>query len=174
MGGLILSGKKNIIISRKTKARRSLERSFKLKLTINQNMELIEDEIIINCAYMDGRMQKLVEYIRRFTFSLEGEQEGKIYQIPVEEIYYVDSVDGKTFLYDKEHSYYCRQTLAALEKRLEHTTFTRISKSCLLNTEQLKCVEPYVNHRMKAELKNGEQLLISRNYIETLKGKLRG
>lgn len=157
----------------KTRARRSLERSFKLKLTINQNMELDEEEIIINCAYMDERMQKLVECIRRFTFSLEGELEGKIYQIPVEQICYVDSVDGKTFLYDSEHSYYCRQTLAALEKKLEHTTFTRISKNCLLNTEQLKCVEPYVNHRMKAELKTGEQLLISRNYIEALKEKLR-
>lgn len=42
-----------------------------------------------------------------------------------------------------------------------------------MNAAKLKYVQPYVNHRMKAELENGEQLVISRNYIETLKEKLR-
>lgn len=144
-----------------------------MKLTINQNMELEEAEIIINCAYMDERMQKLVDYIRRFTYSLEGELDGKVYRIPVEEIFYIDSVDGKTFLYDREHAYYSRQTLTALELRLRYTTFVRISKGCLMNVAQLKCVEPYMNHRMKAELKNGEQLLVSRNYIDDLTRKIR-
>lgn len=144
-----------------------------MKLTINQNMELSEDEIIINCAYVDERMQKLIDYVRQFTFSLEGELEGKVYRIPIEEIYYIDSVDGRTFLYDKEHSYFCRQTIAALEGVLRYTVFVRISKNCLMNTAQLKCVEPYVNHRMKAELKNGEVLLVSRSYLENLREKIR-
>lgn len=145
-----------------------------MKITINENNELKEDEIIINCAYMDGRMKKLVDYMRQFAFSIEGELDGKFYQIPIDKLYYIDTVDGKTFLYDSNHTYYSRQTLATLEKKLVHTTFIRISKSCLMNVSQLKCVEPYVNHRMRAELKNGEQLLISRNYVEDLKEKLRG
>lgn len=145
-----------------------------MKITINENNELKEDEIIINCAYMDGRMKKLVDYMRQFAFSIEGKLDGKFYQIPIDKLYYIDTVDGKTFLYDSNHAYYSRQTLATLEQKLVHTTFIRISKSCLMNVSQLKCVEPYVNHRMRAELKNGEQLLISRNYVEDLKEKLRG
>lgn len=144
-----------------------------MKVTINENTKLQEDEIIINCAYMDERMKKLADFVRQFAFSLEGELEGKFYQIPIDELYYIDTVDGKTFLYDSEHAYCSRQTLAALEQKLIHTTFLRISKSCLMNVAQLQCVEPYVNHRMQAELKNGERLLISRNYIEGLKEKLR-
>ena len=144
-----------------------------MKLTINQNMEIEEEEIIINCAYVDERMQRLIDCVRQFTFALEGEAEGKVYQIPVEEIYYIESVDRKTFLYDRKCAYQSRQTLIALEQKLRHTTFQRISKNCLMNTAQLKCVEPYVNHRMRAELKNGERLLISRNYIESLKEKIR-
>ena len=144
-----------------------------MKLTINQNMEIEEDEIIINCAYVDERMQRFIDYVRQFTFSVEGELDGRTYQIPVEELYYADSVDGKTFLYDREHAYYCRQTLLAFEQKVKHTAFVRISKNCLMNASHLKCVEPYVNHRMRAELKNGEQLIVSRNYIENLKEKLK-
>ncbi len=157
----------------KTKARVSSGRSLSVKITVNENTEWKEDEIIINCAYMDERMKKLVDYVRQFTFSLEGELDGKIYQIPLDDLYYIDTVDGKTFLYDSNHAYCSRQTLTALEQKLVHTTFLRISKNCLMNVAQLKCVEPYVNHRMRAELKNGEQLLISRNYIDNLKEKLR-
>lgn len=144
-----------------------------VKITINENSNITEDEIVINCAYMDERMRKLADYIRQYTFSVEGELEGKVYQIPLDEIFYIDTVDGKTFLYDSKQAYVSKLTLTALEEKLRYTTFLRISKSCLMNTAHLKCVEPYVNHRMLAELKNGEQLLISRNYIESLKEKLR-
>lgn len=167
----VRKGKYNRIC--KTKARESSERSLKVKLTINENTELSEDEIIINCAYMDERMKNLVNYVRQYTFSLEGESEGKMYHVPLDTIYYIDTVDGKTFLYDREYAYCSRLTLTALEEKLFNTSFVRISKNCLMNVAYLKCVEPYVNHRMQAELKNGEKLLISRNYIESLKQKLR-
>lgn len=144
-----------------------------VKLTINQDMNLSEEEIIINCVYADERIKKAADYIRQFFFSLEGEKDGRIYRIPIEEIYYADSADGRTFLYTRDDSYEIRRTLTALEEQLYRTSFVRISKNCLLNAAKLKYVQPYVNHRMKAELENGEQLVISRNYIETLKEKLR-
>ncbi len=144
-----------------------------MKLSIHQDERIQETEIIINCAYMDKRLQKLTDYIRQYSFSLEGESEGKLYQLPIEEIYYIESVDSKTFLYDHERTYSSRQTLTILEEKLKNMTFVRISKSCLLNVSYLKCVAPYANHRLKAELRSGEQLIISRNYVEALKNKLR-
>lgn len=144
-----------------------------MKLSIHQDERIQETEIIINCAYMDKRLQKLTDYIRQYSFSLEGESEGKLYQIPLEQIFYIETVDSRTFLYDCKHTYSSRQTLSSLEEKLKNTTFTRISKSCLLNVSHLKCVAPHVNHRLRAELKNGEQLIISRNYVESLKDKLR-
>lgn len=146
----------------------------KLKLTIYQDLTIKEDEIIMKCAFMDGKRQKLADYIRQYTFSIEGSKEGKMYQIPIDQIYYIDSVDGKTFLYTKDDAYYSAETLMTLEKLLNNTPVVRISKSCLLNTSYLKCVEPYPNHRLNAELMNQEHLIVSRNYIELLKEKLRG
>lgn len=144
-----------------------------MKLTVNQNDNQGETEIIVNCTYMDKSLKKIIDYITQFTFTLEGEMEGKIFQLPIDKIFYIESVDGKTYLYDKTDSYFCRQSLQAMENNLTNTPFARISKNCLLNTAYLRCVEPYPNHRLKAELSNGEQLIVSRIYIETLRRKIK-
>ena len=144
-----------------------------MKLTINQDINNTEDEVVIKCAYADERITRMIDYIRQLFFSLEGEKEGRTYQIPVEGIFYADSVDGKTFIYNKNEAYLVRQTLTSLEEQLVHTAFVRISKNCLMNTAKLKCVQPYINHRMLAELENGERLIITRNYIDGLKATLR-
>ncbi len=70
-----------------------------MKLTIHQNLAVSETEIIINCAHVDGRLRSLIELIRQHGFSLTGYQEEKEYQIPLEQIYFMDSADGQTFLY---------------------------------------------------------------------------
>lgn len=144
-----------------------------MKLSIHQDEHFTETEVIINCSYVDKRLQKLTDYIRQYSFSLECESGGKQYQLPIEEIFYIESVDSKTFLYDHAQTYSSRQTLTVLEEKLRNMTFVRISKSCLLNVSYLKCVAPHINHRLKAELTNGEQLIISRNYVDALKSKLR-
>ena len=144
-----------------------------MKLTIHQDLSTSEDEIIMKCACMNPKLQKLADYIRQYTFSLEGLKDGKTYQIPIEQIYYIESVDGKTFLYTNDCAYMCTETLITLEEALKYTPVVRISKSCLMNTSYLKCVAPYPNHRLNAELLNKEHLIVSRNYIEVLKEKLR-
>lgn len=144
-----------------------------MRFTINQDLNFTETEIIMNCAYLDERLNRLANYIRQYTFSIEGFIEERVYQVPIDNIFYMESVDGKTFFYDKENAYSSRQTITALEENLKTTSFARISKSCLINTALIKCFSPYVNHRLKVEMKNGECLIVSRNYIESLKEKLR-
>ena len=145
-----------------------------MKLTIHQDLDIPETEIIINCAHMDVRIQRLIALIRQHSFSLTAYQEEKEFQLPLEQIYFIDSVDGKTFLYLEKEVYLCRNTLAVLEEKLVHTSFIRISKNCIINTNFLKSVRPMYNHRLEASLENGETLIVTRNYIEALKNKLRG
>lgn len=144
-----------------------------MKLTINQSSNQEEPEIIINCSYVDKTLKKIIDYIMQFTFTIEAEDNGKMYQLPTDKIYYMESVDGRTYLYDKANSYLCKKSLQALEETLVNTPFVRVSKTCLLNTFYLRCVEAYPNHRLKAELGNGEQIIISRNYIDNLYKKIK-
>ena len=145
-----------------------------MKLTIHQDPGIPETEIIINCAHMDARIRHLIALIRQHSFSLTAYQEEKEFQLPLEQIYFIDSVDGKTFLYLEKEVYFCRNTLAVLEEKLVHTSFIRISKNCIINTSFLKSVRPMYNHRLEALLENGETLVVTRNYIEALKNKLKG
>ena len=48
----------------------------------------------------------------------------------------------------------------------------RISKSCILNVMTLKNVRALLNGKMEAELENGEKVIVTRHYVETLKQKL--
>ena len=123
-----------------------------MKLTIHEDPSAGETEITIHCPFLDSRQ----------------------FQLPLETIYYLESTDGTTFLYQGKEVYACRETLAALEPQLARSGFARISKSCILNISFLEYVEPLFNHRMKATLKNGEALIISRSYIAPLRELLKG
>lgn len=61
-----------------------------------------------------------------------------------------------------------------LEHELVETNIVRISKNVLLNISSLSCVKPHPNHRLLAELSNGEYLIVSRKYIPILQDKIRG
>ncbi len=145
-----------------------------MKLIVHQDLHIPETEIVINCAHMDARLQHLIAFIRQYSFSLTGYQEDREFALPLEQIYYMDSVDAKTFLYMEKEVYSSRETLSSLEEKLAHTPFIRISKSCIVNTDHLVSVRPLFNHRLEAKLKNGETLIITRNYIEPLKNRLKG
>lgn len=145
-----------------------------MKLTLIQDLAVPETEITIRCTGVDARLQRLIDHIRQYGFSITGYQENKEYQLPLETIFYMDSADGRTFLYQKEGVYECRDTLAVLENKLKKTTFVRISKNCILNTTYLDHVEPLFNHRLKAVLSNGETLVVTRSYVELLRNSLRG
>lgn len=145
-----------------------------MKLMLIQDLTVSETEITIRYTGMDARLQRLIDHIRQFGFSITGYQENKEYQLPLETIFYIDSVDGHTFLYQKEGVYECRETLAVLENKLKKTVFVRISKNCILNTTYLDHVEPLFNHRLKAVLNNGETLVVTRSYMELLRDSLKG
>lgn len=145
-----------------------------MKLTIHQDLSISETEITIYCASIDSRLQQLIEKIRQYGFSLTGYQENREFQLPLDTIYFIDSVDGRTFLYQEIEVYECCETLKSLETKLSKTQFVRISKNCIINTNFLKYVRPLFNHRLEAILKNGEKLIITRSYTEALRTKLKG
>lgn len=145
-----------------------------MKLTIHQDRSVRETEVQIHCAELTARLQKMIEQICQFGFSLTGYQQKREFQLPLETICFIDSTDGRTFLYQEKEVYECRETLKVLEEKLLRTPFVRVSKNCMINTAFLDHVEPLYNHRLKAVLKNGENLIITRSYIEALRAKLKG
>jgi DNA-binding LytR/AlgR family response regulator len=128
--------------------------------------------VIVNCKKIDSNLNKLINCIKQYTFTFQVKSDEGARFIPAEEVYYIDSVDGKTFLYSKEKVYQCPASLADLESKLVSTGFVRISKNCIMNTSYLESVNTLWNHRLEAILNNGERLVVARHYIHMLKEKI--
>ena len=90
------------------------------------------------------------------------------------ELYYIESVDGKTFLYTKEQVYETPYRIYALEELLRPKHFLRVSKSTLLNLMKIRSIQPALNGRLSAVLQSGEEVIISRSYVKGLKAALKG
>ena len=145
-----------------------------MKLNLCQDSSVAETEITIRYAEMDTSIQRLIEKIEQHKSFIVGYQQNRQFQLPVDSIYFIDSVDGRTFLYQEKEVYECKETLVQLETRFCQTELVRISKNCIVNICFLSYVEPFFNHRLKAVLNNGETLIITRSYIDTLRTRLKG
>lgn len=143
-----------------------------MKLTIIQD-DHVDDEIIIRTSLQSSRLKKLIHYIEQYCITLRAYQEKREYQLSLEDIYYMEALEGETILYTQKDSYTYKDSLSSLEERLEHTSFCRISKQIIVNTAYLKCIEPYANHRLLLILDNDEKLLVNRSYMDALKEKIR-
>ena len=144
-----------------------------LKLTIHEDPGISETEIAITCSEVDERLAHLIKHIRQYAYTFNAKKNGETCLITAEKVYYIDSVDSKTFLYSAQNVYTISESLYELENKLADSTFIRISKNCILNISYLKSVHPLWNHRLEALLINGEKLVVTRHYIENLKEKIK-
>ena len=97
--------------------------------------------------------------------------DSKTIMLKTDAIYYIESVDKRTYVYTKENCYETKYRLYELEDILNFY-FLRISKAMIINIRKIRSVKAELNGRMRADLLNGEQITISRAYVKELKGKL--
>lgn len=142
-----------------------------MKLLVEQSLDCKETEIKITCGLMDERLKRLIEQIRLFSFSVTAEKDGVSLPIALEDIYYFDTVNNKTFLYLAKDVYQCDKKLYELEAQLVETPFIRISKNCILNTTIVTSMRAQFSGRLEATLKNNEKVIISKHYIKGFRDK---
>ena len=143
-----------------------------MKITIVDRPEGEEDEIIIRCRQMDEQMLKMIYALKACTEKLTAFKDGKISQVSPENVYYFEAVDNKVFLYLEKEVLETKSKLYELEERFMGTDFLRVSKSVIMNLDKVKSLSPAFNGRFEANMKNGEKIVISRQYVALLKQKL--
>lgn len=143
-----------------------------MKITIMDRQDGEEDEIIIKCRQVDDQILKMVYTLKAGAEKLTGLKDGSIVQISPRDVYYFEAVDNKVFLYLEKEVYETRYKLYELEERFRGTDFLRVSKSYIMNLSKVQRLSPGFNGRFEAAMKNGEKLVISRQYVPVLKEKL--
>ena len=139
----------------------------KLKLLEDKNIK----EVLVSITYgvYDKRIQKIVDIVEGNGLQLKGTIDDHEYTVASGEIFYIETLENKTFIYTEQKVLESKMKLYKLEKILGETSFVRISKSVLLNMNELDSVRPLQNYRLEANLKNGEKLVINRHYIQRVK-----
>lgn len=143
-----------------------------MKVTILDLEPGEEEEIIIKCDKINDNLQKLLNSIKQGNDKLNVYKNGDIYFIEPEQIYYFESVDQKVFAYGKTEVYEVKSKLYELEEELPARDFMRAAKSTILNLNKIKSLTPAFGGRFEALLKNGERVIISRQYVNVLKERL--
>lgn len=98
-------------------------------------------------------------------------KDGAVFLCDLDNIYYLESVDSKCFVYTKSECFEAKYRLYELEGMLD-MRFFRCSKSMICNIRKIVSVKTLYNARMCATLLNGEQITINRSYRKELKKRL--
>lgn len=140
-----------------------------MKLSVEQIPDEAEEEVIVRCY---DTQEKWVEAIRSITageIDITGCADEKIYRVKLSDVYYVEVVEGRSFLYCERLVLECQQKLYEFEALCAGSMLFRCSKSMILNADKIEFVRPSVSGRFEATLINKEKVMISRQYVSQLK-----
>lgn len=143
-----------------------------MKITIENLPDGAEEEIIIRSNALDSDLLELIYSIKAGRSKLTAFNSGEILKLAPDDIYYFESVDNRVCACCEKQVYEVKQKLYELEQIYDHTDFLRISKSMIVNISKIVKLVPMFNGRLEANLRNGEKVVISRQYVTDLKRKL--
>ena len=140
-----------------------------MKVTILEKKADDEDELIVKCDYLDESLTKLINQFKTGKGKMNFYKDSKIVFVDPEEVLYFESVDDKVFAYTKDSVYETKSKLYQLEEELPASVFFRANKAVIVNLDKIDSLAPVFGGRLEAILENGYKVVISRNYLNTLK-----
>ena len=129
-------------------------------------------QVVIKCRQIDDEVIRLKCHIELFDRKLQAKKDGEWYLINSSDVLYFESVDNRTFLYTEDEIMEVKQRLYELEMSLSDKDFIRISKSQIVNINKIRSLKPELNRTILATMCNGEQLYISRKYVQAIRNIL--
>lgn len=145
-----------------------------MKINKERDTSCTDIEVTVRYPHEDKRVHQILSFLHAVDMQIPCENDGVARMVSAAEIYYIESVDKRTFIYLKKAVYRTDYRLYQLMEDLRDYGFVQISKSCILNINVLDGIKPLLNSRMEATLKNGEKVYINRNYLRDVKRALGG
>ncbi|EHI75006.1 LytTR family DNA-binding domain-containing protein [Streptococcus tangpeifui] len=145
-----------------------------MKLRIEQDASFKELEVSLKYSEKNRLVERILTFLESIDKQISCYENGVEHLVNLSDIYYIESVDKKTFVYLADDIYQTDLRLYQLLHDIQNDGFVQISKSCLLNINVLESIRPLFNSRMEATLLNGEKVIVNRRYLQAVKEALRG
>ena len=142
-----------------------------MKIIIEKPSDGEEERIVVKCHNISPELLSALSTLKAQGNLLNAYVGNEIHRVNPADIFYIETVDNKTFLYCDKNIYETKQKLYELEE-LTTSDFLRISKSVIVNLSKIKSLIPSISGRLEAVLPNNERVIISRQYVGKLKKNL--
>ncbi len=97
---------------------------------------------------------------------------GRVFFVRNDEIDWIEAAGNYVKLHVGTDSHLFRETMNAVEARLDPDLFFRIHRSHIVNIERVRELQPWFNGEYVVFLKNGTRLTLSRGYREKLQERV--
>jgi len=145
----------------------------RFKKTVERAKELIRTREIDNPA--DARLIALLKDLKnepKYLKRLTVKSRGRTVFVPIDEIDYIEAEGNYLSVKTGREAHLIRSAMRQFENRLDPEKFARIHRSTIVNIDRVKEMHPLFNGDQLVIMKNGKELVLSRNYRDRLKDLL--
>lgn len=125
--------------------------------------------VIVEYPEWSRSVENLVRKIGKLDASFVGKTDDSSVRIGISDIYYIENVERKLFIYTKSDVYRLEGSMSDVETNAADTGLVRISRTCIMNAEHLKEMKQIRNSHLEAVMDNDERLIVSRKYLPDIK-----
>jgi two-component system LytT family response regulator len=98
---------------------------------------------------------------------------GTISFVKVEDVDWIDAAGNYVRLHAAGRAFLVRDTMKAVEARLDPATFVRVHRSAIVNIDRVSALEPYFHGEYVVIMRDGARLTSSRSHSERLRALLK-
>ena len=143
-----------------------------LEVIIQETKVGEKEYVLVKCQKISPELSDLLDQIRDYDRALIAFTGNETHRINPSDVFYVESVDKKIFIYCENIVYESKERLYEFEEMLNPNVFMRISKSTIVNLSKVKSVSIALYGRLSLTLTNGEKVFVTRTHVDRLRGKL--
>lgn len=141
-----------------------------MKIRIIEDPDL-EEDIIIHCRVITPEIQKFVD--QSSTMSIQASSRGSDVNVDLNNVLFFETEGDAVYVHLNNRSLITRYRLYELEDALP-STFMRISKSTILNSENVSSLERNLTSNRSVQFFDSTKIVyVSRMYYSKLKTKLK-
>jgi two-component system LytT family response regulator len=118
---------------------------------------------------LDERLASLISSItpeKKYLERMVVKSVGRVFFLKTEEIDWIEASGNYLKLHVGRDAHMIRETMNAVEAKLDPSQFMRIHRSTIVNVDRIKELHPMFSGDYSVILRDGTELALSRNYRE--------
>lgn len=142
-----------------------------INVKTNISNKFKEIMIAIEAPKLTKEVQNIIDYasdLSPLPNQIVANKNNEIYFIELKDIICFFSKDKYIYIRTKNDEYRVKYKLYEIEEKLDKRIFIRISKSCIINMEQVECFDTSILGTIKVKLKDNTKEIVSKRNVSNV------